>query len=521
MRRPLAAASILLLLLLGPGCSRCGAPASSPPPERWVPASATGALLVPRLDEASRQAAALYATLSDLPGGEELRGLRAGLSVQLGFDPLDPAALAGAGLDPARGLAVAELAPRDGQAAGAPLLVLPVGDAAAFDALVARLARDRLGAGTRGLENANGTPLEVWRRAPGEAALLSVARVERTALVAAGPGGPDALRAALALDPALSLEQGPTWRRARAALGEGPSILFYLPPGGAAPAGLPGGEGLVAGLSAAARSLRLSAAALLGAQESLLAPLAGGPVQAAPLPLDPDTVLALRLWADPAALLALGERTLGLAPPAEVRGVIEALRPPLDVGLSLSPRAELAAALASRGQLDPARVLRAEVVARIKAGARLAPLLDGLARGAHGVVGDGRWAARVGQAEVAWALRGETLAVTAGAGGGLDALLARVAGGPGFAAPSPAGAAALAGGLGGAVLHGANLVKAIRALPPEAYGSGPDAVVTRSLAEKVTSPGASAGALSLRVDLPAGALRLTLDVELGEPARTP
>jgi hypothetical protein len=120
---------------------------------------------------------------------------------------------------------------------------------------------------------------------------------------------------------------------------------------------------------------------------------------------------------------------------------------------------------------------------------------------------------------VAVTLAGQRLLVSAGPTGGLDALAARGAG-PGWRPPTPAAAEALAGGLGGLVLDGANLVKAVKALRPEAFGSGPDAVVARSLAEKLTAPGAG-GTVSLRADLPAGALRLALEVELAppEPAR--
>jgi hypothetical protein len=113
---------------------------------------------------------------------------------------------------------------------------------------------------------------------------------------------------------------------------------------------------------------------------------------------------------------------------------------------------------------------------------------------------------------VAVALAGPRLVVAAGPAGGLDALVARGAG-QGWRPPTPAAAEALAGGLGGLVLDGDNLTKAVRALPPEAFGTGPDGVVARSLAEKLTAPGVG-GTLSLRADLPPGALRLALDVEL-------
>jgi len=223
VRRPIATAPALLaaLLLLLAGCSRCGAPAAGPPVERFVPSGVAGVVLVPRLAEAARQAAALHATLATLPGQEELAQLRTVLSAQLSFDPLDPASMTAAGLDVERGLAVAELARRSDEEPGQPLLVVGVGDAGKFEALVARLARERLGAGEQGLENANGRSIQVWRQAAGEPALLAVATLERTALISAGPGGPGALRAALALDPALSLETSPAWLRARGARGAG------------------------------------------------------------------------------------------------------------------------------------------------------------------------------------------------------------------------------------------------------------------------------------------------------------
>ncbi|MCM2333428.1 MAG: hypothetical protein NDI82_05715, partial [Anaeromyxobacteraceae bacterium] len=159
MRRPSPSpAALLAVLLLAGGCSRCGAPAAGPPAERLVPARAAAVVLVPRLDEAARQAAALHGTLASLPGQYELQALRGALSTQLSFDPLDPASMAGAGLDPRRGAAVAELPGAQPGEAGATLLVLPVGDAAKLTDLVARLSRDRLGAGEQGLENANGRP---------------------------------------------------------------------------------------------------------------------------------------------------------------------------------------------------------------------------------------------------------------------------------------------------------------------------------------------------------------------------
>jgi hypothetical protein len=401
-----------------------------------------------------------------------------------------------------------------------------VADRAKVEALLARLAKDRLGAAEKGLENANGIALDVWRLGPGEPALLAATVVEGLALVSAGPGGPEALRTALKLDPALSLAQSSVWQRARAALGEEAALLFWLPPGAPALEGAPASDGVIAGLSASAGSARLVAAALLGWQEGRLRPLAGtGAGRTDPSPLDPATVLAARLSASLGATLALlGDRTDD-PKLAALRGLAELLEPPLDVGLSLSPRAELGALLGTRGRLDPLRVVRAELVAHLKAGASPGPALAALAKAAQaegpGRPGKpGRWRVATGDgSEIAWAVTGQTLHLAAGPSGALEALQARS--GAGFQPPGKGGAQALAGGLGGAVLHLDNLMSAVQSLPPEAFGTGPDAFEARAMVARLTAPGGRHAAISLRADLPAGALRLALEVELGEPPSAP
>jgi hypothetical protein len=520
VRRPNATATALLVVLvLSAGCSRCGAPAAGPPVERRVPSAVAAVVLVPRLADAARQAAALHDALASLPGQYELQGARGALAAQLSFDLLDPASIAGAGIDPERGLALAELPRRSEEEGGQPLVAVAVGDRGRFGALVDRLARERLGATDKGLENANGTPIEVWRRAAGEPALLALAVVEGTAVVSPGPEGPAAVRAALALDPDLSLAESPAWRRAREALGEAGPVLAFAPPGALSLGGGPAADGLAAGLSATARGLRLVAVALLGAREPRLRPLADpGPGRAGPFALDPAAPLALRLSASPAAAAALALPLLGARPEPELERILASVEPPVDLGLALSPQADVGAALAAPGQVEPLRLLRVELVAPLKAGASLGPTLDALAKGWGGTVKDGRWRVPAGKAEVAFTVSGQRLLVAAGPAGGLEALMARTAA-QGWKAPSPAAAAALEGGLGGAVLDGDRLVKAVKALPPEAYGGGPDAVVARSLAERLAAPGAAVTA-SLRADLPAGALRLALDLELAAPGKT-
>ncbi len=517
MRRSHLTPALVVLALLS-GCSRCGSPRVRPPPERFIPSTNAGALVLPVVAEASRQAAAIHAALAARPGGEELGMMRTGLGLQLGFDLLDPASLEGAGLDVKRGLAVAELATRP-EEPGTPLLILPIGDAGKLEALVTRLAKDRLGAGDRGEQAATGTSITVWRRAAGDPPLLSVAKAEGLLLVAIGAAGPDVLRVVLALDSAVSLAESPSWKRGRAALGDGFPILFFMPRDSPALLGLPPNDGMSGGLSASATGLRLAVAALLGPQESRVRPLAGtGDGVSQPSSLNPDTVVALRLSADPAAAVRLAAELRGL-PFIEPIGAIAAqLVPPVELGATPVLTSDLGGLVGGRALDQPVKLARFEALAGLKDSAAFTVACDQLMALIGAPAGKGSWKLGGGDAELAWSVQGKTVALTAGTAGGLPPLLARLkAGGRGFE-PPPGTASSLAGGLGGLVLHGDNLVKSLQALPPTAFGAGPDGVVARSMAEKLAGSLGTGSAVALRADLPDGALKVTLELRLGAVA---
>ena len=67
------------------------------------------------------------------------------------------------------------------------------------------------------------------------------------------------------------------------------------------------------------------------------------------------------------------------------------------------------------------------------------------------------------------------------------------------------GGTAIGTGLGGAVLDVDHLVRSIEALPEEAYGTGPNAVVMRSLVNRYLEPASAVAAVALRLDLVPGA----------------
>ena len=520
MRRPNLTPALVVLALLS-GCARCGAPRGGPPPERFVPATNAGALVIPVVAEAARQSAALVSALAARPGGDDLGRVRTGLAAQLGFDLLDPESLKGAGLDVQRGLAVAEVATRPGEP-GTPLLILPAGDPGKLETGLVKLAKERLGATDRAEQAAAGTTFTVWRRAAGEPALLSLAQAEGFLLVAIGPSGPGVLSVVLALDPAVSLAASPSWKRSRTALGDGSPLLVFLPRDAPALLDLPPTDGVAAGLSASGSGLRLAVAAMLGAQEPRVRPLAGpGDGSSLPSRLLPGTVVALRLSADPVMALRLASDQRGLPLIEPIAAMAAQLATPIEVGVGLSVRADLGGLMGGRMGAQPLKVARVEAVAGLKDPARFTAACDQLMAVMGAPPGKGTWAMGGADAEFAWAVQGTTVAFTAGAAGGLPPLLTRLkAGGRGFE-PPPGMAGALAGGLGGLVLHGDNLVAALQALPPSAYGSGPDAVVGRSLVEKVIQTLGQGAAVALRADLPEGALKLTLDLKLGAVTAPP
>ncbi|MFL5301149.1 MAG: hypothetical protein ACJ79R_12485, partial [Anaeromyxobacteraceae bacterium] len=162
------ARGVAVALVAASACAQCTRePAAAP--ERFVPAAAPWVLVVPKLRDAQGAAAPLLRTVLSFPAAANLAESVAAVRGQLGFDPLDPRALADAGVDPDRGAALAE------SAGGAPLLVLPVADEAKLDAFLARTARERLGAGDRQRAGNDGARVDVFRRGAASPPALAVA----------------------------------------------------------------------------------------------------------------------------------------------------------------------------------------------------------------------------------------------------------------------------------------------------------------------------------------------------------
>jgi hypothetical protein len=502
-----------------------------PPPERFVPADAAAAVVLPETSRAVLELAALARTVERFPGAGEIAATRGALAAQLGFDPLDPEALADAGLDPRRGSAVATLRGRDRR-----LVVLPVDDPARLEALVVRLARDRLGATERSAATRGEASVVTLRVPGGAAAALAYAVVQRTAILCAGAAGPEIVAAAANLAPEASLGESAAWKLARRALGDDVAAVQWTPPGSPLLSGLrPLADGIAVGLSAAPGRLVARAAVLLGGREPSFRALAGGGAGAKPLArLDPRAQLAARWDGD---LAALG-RMLAPALPAPERArlaarglalegdLLDLLAPGAAVAISLAPGLDLGGLTTEVARRDPLRAIEFEAVLPVKdaaaAEAASARITATAARGRRGGrVEGGVHRLRTPSGEIAWRVDAEARRVVAAGGrpGRLEELLARLEGGEGWRAPTPGAEDALAGGLGGAVLDPGRLVAAVRAMPDEAFGTGPSGFVTRSLVGRVVEPAARLAAVSLSADLAEGALVLALVVEAREAAR--
>jgi hypothetical protein len=240
-----------------------------------------------------------------------------------------------------------------------------------------------------------------------------------------------------------------------------------------------------------------------------------------------------RFGGDPAALAR--RITYLLSPPQAarlqrakldpVRDLAAYLSPGGAAGLWLAPTFDMAAvsggvAAAAR---DPFRLVHVAGIQRVRDGERLRAGLDRLARAGPSLGlriasralpgGAATWSTRVGGGQVAWALDGQRLFFAGGAGR-LEALRA---GGEGWKPPTAAARAALSSGGAAAVLDLGALVRDFGALPPEAFGTGPDGFVLRALADRFLEPASHLVAASLRLEVLAAAARIDLEIEARSP----
>ena len=527
MRRLLPAVAVVALA--GAGCRDRPA---GPPPERFLPEGVRVAVVIPEAGRAARQLAALHATLAAFPGAADVAAARGALTAQLGLDPLDPDGLRDAGLDARRGAAVALLTRPEapGSPRGVGLLVLPVRDEARLEALLARLARERLGAELRALEPRGAVTPVAFRRAAGEAPALAYLVVQRTALVAhgsvgAGRGG----RGGRARRGAVARAERALRRRAAGALRRAGGARLHPARLAAARAdsrrsatGSRSGSPPATGCCGRARPscsaiARPRSARSPGKGAARAAGRAAGPGRGAGGALGRRSGRARCASSSPTSPPPSGRASPRAASSRSATSPASS-RPGAAAAVSLSPALELAGLDEEALRADPLRPIRFEAVAplaRSGAGPRATsrPARAAAPRRGRAPRGGG-WRLATPSGEIAWRIDGDRLLLAGGPPGALDALAARLAGGgEGWRAPAGAAGAALSGGLGGAVLDAQRLVGSVRALPQDAFGTGPSGFVVRSVVDRFLEPAARLAALSLRVELAGETLVLGLEVE--------
>jgi hypothetical protein len=444
---------------------------------------------------------------------------------RLGFDPFDAAAVAAAGLDPKRGLALSGRSGPRGPSAPDVVLSLPVGDAGKLETTLSSLAKERMGATERTVD-AGAPEVIVWRTSTGGPIVLAWAIVERTALLSAGEAAVAAVRAAAAVPANATLAEVPAYQRATKALPDGLAAKVFVPAGSPALQELAQfKDGLAVGLRAAPDRLGISAAVPLGAREpAFKAAVAGGRSLALLGQLDPAAVLVVRgegtagSAADPAELsAALALQKIPGAAGALVSDFVGSLAGSSALAFSVLPQKGKPAQL----QAEPLRLFTAEILLSLSDPARMTAAIQravdelggaGPRGKAKLAVGTNPWRFPFAGGEVAASVADGKLALAIGPAKTLEALLARS--GSAFKGPTAAADEALKSQTGGMFLDVPRLAAAVKALPEEAFGPGQQGVMLKSMTDQWATSAERITAVSLASSLVEGFARGELLIEV-------
>jgi hypothetical protein len=476
----------LLVLLIAAGCSRCGEK-SAAAAEELLPAHPPLAVVTAPLGSIMGHLATLADRAATLPGGDQLAELRKGFTARLGFDPFTREGLLADGVDPDRGAALAILS--DGKPPDL-LVALPLANPELFmeklqSMLVQSMGYSPAGEGTR-----------FARRFERRGTQLGLGVVRGYGVIARGP---EAMKL-FQQPPSATLAADAGLKAMRGKLG-GQDLLMYAPQGSPLPSRygappLPGDLALGVTSSAQGLALRLIAQLPPDAAARVQAVLPGGGASLANL-LPADAAVRARLGIAAPQVLTLLQRIPQLAPLLDKPDVAELFA-------SLAPGASLSLGLektANLGQLvdygldwrrkSPFETVQLVALAQVADQQRFAKALEALAlrlpslgaQVAHAgddfqITYSGGKGARFGSLD----LGGKKVAyVVGGALGPMELKSSPPDRDPDAAALfQDAGAAGLA--------DFGKLYDAVHALPQEAYGSGPQSYVTRSLVGQVVDP---------------------------------
>lgn len=303
-----------LLVLAFAGCSKCGSkPSPVAPVERWLPRGAVGVVVAPSVAGLGARLAALehfkvVGFLAPTQGFPDAKAFADALVGQLGVDLRKAEALEQAGLDANRGLGVVALVTAQ------VYLVLPVKDAAKFEATFASLAQKRLGADVVAESVVDGVRLKTYSAKGATSPRAAFTLVDGFAFVATE----DAVRslpAAAKLGASESLAEDRALDAQRKTLGSTPDLWATLPKGSPVLARAPVTSLLV---HLALEPLAFSVLSIGEPKPEALSQFAAlvpkAPLTAAGLDrLPTDAFLHARFAGDPATVAGLVQPLLGTA----------------------------------------------------------------------------------------------------------------------------------------------------------------------------------------------------------------
>ena len=506
----------LALLLLAASCSRCGEK-NAASAEELLPSHSPGAIVTAPLGSLSGHLAMLAGRAASLPGGEQLADLRKGISARLGFDPFTREGLLAAGIDPDRGAAMAMLS---SETPPRTLLAVPLVKPELFLQTTQRFLVER-----SGYAPVTGQPQLFERRG----VQLGLAIVRGYGVIARGPDAAALLSQSAARKVEESLARDNGLNDMRGKLGGAQDLLIYAPQGSPLPARygsppLPGDFALSLSSSAQGVALRLIAQLPAEAGAKVQAVLPGGGSWLAGL-LPSGAALKARLGVAAPQLLSVLQKVPQLAPILEKADLAE-LFASLAPGASLSVGVEKTANLAQLvdygldwRRKSPFETVQLVALAQVADEKRFSKALDALvlrlpSLGAQVArTGDDFQITYAGGKGVRFGLREvEGKKVGYVIGGSLKPEELKSA-----AADKDPEAAALAQDPGAAVrVDFGRLYDAIHALPQDAFGSGPQSYVTRSLVGQVIDP-LRPVRVSLGVMASPASLDASLDLELLPP----
>ncbi|MFM2151768.1 MAG: hypothetical protein RL199_203 [Pseudomonadota bacterium] len=532
------------LLLLATAC-RCAGLGAGRPAEEYISPEARPALVIPSLVSLAEHLQAFMAAARGDVGAAELTNVQAKLAQQLGFDPLTKDGLSSAGIDPRGSFG---LGAENGRAGG--ILAVPIGDAAKLDETIARLARDRAGAGVREERTVTSGgpdrvqlerkqyPVVTYSKEAGGTPRVATVKRGRHLLVGVGARALDQLLLAAALTPELSLAQAKSYKASLKPLGDRDLYVHWPAIEGDALLSSP----VALGVSVEERALSLrGVVAVPDEARQRLAKLLPGGADTVMAKLPAGAPFYLRAGVDGAALAKeLGERERTrelvekLRTAAAAGGVdldkefFGALEPGLALSVGLSPTLHVASAMdPNPSRNNPAEDFVLIAGATVRDPATFKTTLEKLPALLPAVQGDlhttqvemeGAFVTTVSYERgelVGWLLDGNRLVVFSGIEGTEALRRLREGTGPAEAAFAAAGRKVLAGPAGAAFgIDMASLYGSLQQLPPSAFGSGPSAFMAKSAMSGVLRSLSHLRAVVAVAPNPEGAL---LDVTVSMP----